>query len=113
MERLYFRGGQQQAPVPMARQLNMRASTTRVCEAKTREPMQQTKPDNYKNVKSSEMKNCSDDEGCCGMTFDEIINEKPKPEVVAEFIQSYINKIVKEDESETSDFESSEYNTDR
>jgi hypothetical protein len=81
------------------------------------------KPQSYKNTQSSQSKFVKNDKvqvqddsdsGCeGGLTFDQIISEKPKPELVAEFIQKYIDKIVREDESETSDFESSEYQTDR
>lgn len=81
------------------------------------------KPQSYKNTQSTQSKFVKNgkvevqddsDSGCeGGLTFDQIVNEKPKPELVAEFIQKYIDKIVKEDESETSDFESSEYQTDR
>ena len=74
-------------------------------------PTSVKKPEVYKNINSSQMK--CEEECSCGLTFDEIINEKPSPKKVAEFIQNYINKIVKEDESDTSDFESSEYQTDR
>lgn len=47
-----------------------------------------------------------------GLTLDKIINDLPKEEEVAKYIQNYINKLVKEDESDSSDFDSSEYSTD-
>lgn len=81
------------------------------------------KPQKYKNTQSSQTKfvkngkvevdNHSDSESEGGLTFDKIVSEKPGVEVVAKFIQNFVDKIVRDDESETSDFESSEYCTDR
>lgn len=48
------------------------------------------------------------------ISFQSIIRDKPEPEIVAEFLQEYINKLVNDESDEDSDYmESSEYNTDR
>lgn len=48
------------------------------------------------------------------ISFQSIIRDKPDPEVVAEFLQEYIHKLVNDESDDDSDYmESSEYNTDR
>jgi len=48
------------------------------------------------------------------ISFQSIVRDKPKAEVVCEFLQEYINKLVNDDSDNDSDYmESSEYNTDR
>ena len=48
------------------------------------------------------------------ISFQSIVRDKPKAEIVCEFLQEYINKLVNDDSDNESDYmESSEYNTDR
>jgi len=113
--RLYFRGGRDLQPKNEPKMEISKNPSREVVSTTSKKPQQykNTQTSQTKFVKNGKVEVGSDSEDECGMTFEQIVNEKPKANIVSEYIQNYIDKIVKEDESETSDFESSEYATDR
>lgn len=129
MERLFFRGQQNQiqsnAPgvAASAPQINVnpgrgvvstvqKSNQNRNMKMKNSHSVRQqdVSPDRVK-ARSELLAPNSEDES--EISFEQIVNDKPSPRFVSEYIQKFINKLAKENDSETSDYDSSEYQTDK
>lgn len=121
MERLFFRGQQNQ--IQSTPQINVnpgrgvvstvqKSNQNRNMKMKNSHSVRQqdVSPDRVK-ARSELLALNSEDE--FEISFEQIVNDKPSPRIVSEYIHKFINKLAKENDSETSDYDSSEYQTDK
>lgn len=107
MERLFFRGQQNQ--IQSTPQINVNPGRGVVSTVQKSNQNRNMKMKNSQDVSPDRVN--SEDE--FEISFEQIVNDKPSPRIVSEYIHKFINKLAKENDSETSDYDSSEYQTDK
>lgn len=119
MERLFFRGQQNQiqsnAPgvAASAPQINVNPGRGVVSTVQKSNQNRNMKMKNSHSVRQQDVSPDTRSEDEFEISFEQIVNDKPSPRIVSEYIHKFINKLAKENDSETSDYDSSEYQTDK